>query len=41
VGVGLAWRSPFGPIRIDLAHAVVKEEFDETEILRFSFGTRF
>lgn len=41
VGVGLNWKSPFGPVRVDFAQAVVKEDFDETEVFRFSFGTRF
>jgi outer membrane protein insertion porin family len=41
VGVGLAYKSPLGPIRVDFAQAVLKESFDETEIFRFSFGTRF
>ncbi|NDF12958.1 MAG: outer membrane protein assembly factor BamA [Proteobacteria bacterium] len=41
VGVGLSWKSPLGPVRINLAQALTKESFDETEILRFSFGTRF
>ena len=41
IGVGVAYLSPFGPIRLDLAHAVVKENFDETEVFRFSFGTKF
>ena len=40
-GVGIAWSSPFGPIRVDLAKAFLKEEFDDTQILSFSFGTRF
>lgn len=40
-GVGVAWASPFGPIRIDFAKAFLKEEFDEEELVRFSFGTRF
>jgi outer membrane protein insertion porin family len=40
-GFGLAWKSPFGPIRVDLARPVLKEDFDETELVRFSFGTRF
>jgi len=39
--VGVSWRSPFGPIRVDLAQAVVKENFDKEELFRFSFGTRF
>ncbi|MCS5605975.1 MAG: BamA/TamA family outer membrane protein, partial [Alphaproteobacteria bacterium] len=41
IGVGLSWRSPFGPIRIDMAQAVLKEDFDKDEFFRFSFGTRF
>ena len=41
VGVGLLWTSPFGPIRIDFAHAIVKQDADLTENIRFSFGTRF
>ena len=41
VGLGVAWSSPFGPIRIDFAHAFMKEDYDETELIRFNFGTRF
>lgn len=41
VGAGVSWKSPFGPIRIDLAHPVVKDSQDITENFRFSFGTRF
>ena len=41
VGVGLSWRSPFGPIRVDIAQAIKKEDFDKTETLRLNFGTRF
>jgi len=40
-GVGFSWRSPMGPVRIDLAAPLLKEEYDEKEIFRFSFGTRF
>lgn len=40
-GVGLSWRSPLGPIRIDVAKPIIEEDFDEDEIFRFSFGTRF
>ncbi len=41
VGVGLSWRSPFGPLRVDLATPIVEEDFDKSEIFRFNFGTRF
>lgn len=41
VGVGIGITTPFGPIRLDIANAIVKEDFDETESIRFSVGTRF
>jgi outer membrane protein insertion porin family len=41
VGAGISWNSPFGPVVVDLGFAVVEEEFDETELLNFSFGTQF
>ncbi len=41
VGAGLIWQSPFGPLRIEAAYPVLKEDFDETEKFRFSIGTRF
>jgi outer membrane protein insertion porin family len=40
-GGGLSWLSPLGPISIDLAQAFLKEDEDETELFRISFGTRF
>ncbi len=40
-GVGLSWLSPLGPIAIDLAQAFAKDDEDETELFRLSFGTRF
>ena len=41
VGVGINWVSPFGPIRIDFSQAVLKEDHDQEEFFRFSFGTNF
>ncbi len=41
VGFGLTYVSPFGPIEVDLATSVLDEDFDKTELFRFSFGTRF
>jgi outer membrane protein insertion porin family len=40
-GVGLSWRSPLGPVRIDIGYPLVKEDFDKQQIFSFSFGTRF
>ena len=41
VGIGVSWNSPFGPFRIDLAKALVKEEGDDTEVFQFNIGTQF
>lgn len=41
VGVGVSWRTPVGLINIDVAQAVVKKDYDQTQVLRFGFGTRF
>lgn len=40
-GVGVSWRTPFGLINLDLAHPIVKKRFDQTQVFRFGFGTRF
>ncbi len=40
-GFGISWKSPVGPIRVDLAIPYLKEGFDQTEYFRFNFGTRF
>ncbi len=41
IGLGLGWRSPFGPVRIDYGKPVIKKDFDKTESIRISFGTTF
>jgi outer membrane protein insertion porin family len=40
-GVGVSWASPFGPIRVDLAKAIIKSQYDNTQIFQFNFGTQF
>ncbi len=40
-GLGLSWRSPMGPLRLDLSKPVLKEDYDEEQVFRFSFGTQF
>ena len=40
-GVSVSWDSPFGPVRFDFAHILMKEEYDRTEGFRFSAGTNF
>ena len=41
IGAGLIWQSPFGPLRIEAAYPLLRQDFDETEWFRFSIGTRF
>jgi len=41
IGFGVSYGSPFGPILIDIGFPILKEDFDETESIRFSFGARF
>jgi outer membrane protein insertion porin family len=40
-GVGIVWRSPFGPIRADFAVPFLQNEEDETQVFRLSGGTTF
>ena len=40
-GVGLTWASLIGPMNIDLGWPIQKEDYDDTQLVRFSFGTRF
>lgn len=40
-GVGVSWASPFGPIRIDYAIPFMKQNYDDTQPIRFRFGTNF
>jgi outer membrane protein insertion porin family len=41
VGVGFNWVSPFGPLRIDVAKALLKQEGDDTKLFSFNVGTQF
>ena len=38
-GLAIAWKSPFGPITIDLGIPFLKTAYDKTQILYFSAGT--
>ncbi|SCW67562.1 Beta-barrel assembly machine subunit BamA [Sphingobium faniae] len=41
VGFGVNWNSPFGPFRIDIAKALLKESGDDTKLITFNVGTQF
>ena len=41
VGVSLFWRSPFGPLRFNLAHPLRREAFDRPQRFDMTVATRF
>jgi outer membrane protein insertion porin family len=41
IGIGVNWVSPFGPLRLDLAKALLKQEGDDTKLFSFNVGTAF
>jgi outer membrane protein insertion porin family len=41
IGIGVNWTSPFGPLRLDLARAILKQKGDETKLFSFNVGTQF
>ena len=41
VGFGVNWNSPFGPFRIDIAKALLKQPGDDTKLITFNVGTQF
>ena len=41
VGVGINWNSPFGPLRIDIAKALLKQPGDQPKLFSFNVGTQF
>jgi outer membrane protein insertion porin family len=40
-GFGISWKSPFGLINVDIGIPLIKKPYDQLEIFRFGFGTRF
>ncbi len=41
VGFGVNWNSPFGPLRIDVAKAIVSQPGDDKKLVTFNVGTQF
>ena len=40
-GVGVSWKSPMGPIKIDFGIPLMKNHYDERQVVHVSFGTQF
>jgi outer membrane protein insertion porin family len=40
-GLSFGWKSPFGPLQIDIGVPFVKAKYDRPQLLHFSAGTGF
>jgi outer membrane protein insertion porin family len=40
-GFSIMWNSPLGPLRLDIAKAFLKKDFDEEQLIRFGASTKF
>jgi outer membrane protein insertion porin family len=40
-GFGILWNSPLGPLRLDIAKAIIKKQYDVEQLIRFGASTRF
>jgi outer membrane protein insertion porin family len=40
-GFSLIWNSPLGPLRLDIAKAFLKKDFDDEQLIRFGASTKF
>jgi outer membrane protein insertion porin family len=38
-GLAIGWKSPFGPVQIDIGVPFIREDYDKSQIIRFSAGT--
>lgn len=41
VGASIIWESPFGPLRGDFSHVLMKEDYDEEQFFRFGVSSSF
>jgi outer membrane protein insertion porin family len=40
-GASILWNSPLGPLRLDIAKAFIKQDFDDEQLVRFGASTKF
>ncbi|WP_102108111.1 outer membrane protein assembly factor BamA [Oceaniglobus roseus] len=41
IGVSVFWNTPIGPLRFNFAKALVKEDYDETQVFNLTISTQF
>ncbi len=40
-GFGISWKTPLGLMNMDIAEPLIKKKFDQSQLFRIGFGTRF
>jgi len=40
-GASILWNSPLGPLRLDIAKAFIKQDYDKEQLIRFGASTKF
>ena len=40
-GIGVSWKSPLGPVKIDFGVPIFKQPFDQRQVVQVNFGTKF
>ena len=40
-GITLRWKSPFGPVQVDIGYPLIKQPYDKIQALTFNAGTTF
>jgi len=40
-GLSVGWKSPFGPVQIDIGVPFLKTDYDRPQLLHFTAGTGF
>ena len=40
-GITLRWKSPFGPVQVDIGYPLMKQSYDKVQAINFSAGTTF
>jgi outer membrane protein insertion porin family len=41
IGIAINWKSPFGPVEVDVGYPIVKQSYDKPQAIRLSAGTQF
>jgi outer membrane protein insertion porin family len=40
-GIAINWKSPFGPVEVDVGYPILKQSYDKPQAIRLSAGTQF